>query len=1412
MKRFLFYVVFNFVSLAVFAQQPAIKFTHLSTLDGLSQNSIACIIKDKEGIIWFGTQDGLNKYDGYTFTVYRNDPKDPKSLRANDIGALYEDKQGNLWIGSNGGGLSLYNRQTDSFIHFIENPKDQQALSDKSVMSILEDSKGNFWVGTYNGLNLFNRKTKKFTRYTSNPQDPSTLTNSEIQSIFEDRKGNLWVGTTKGLNQFNYKTGAFKHFLSSAHKPASISHNYIKYINEDSRGNLWIGTKGGGLNLFHPATEGFSYFMHNPKDPASIRSNIVLSIVNAGSGKLYVGTEAALEVFDTHTGTFTHYTKELYNTTSLSSNSILSILLDRQGILWVGTYSGGMNKYDPNLYQFEIYKNHDPDKNTLSSNLVTSFAEAPSGNIWVGTDGGGLNLFNIKTKKFTRYLSQPNNLNSLSNNSIQALLQSKKSTDLWIGTYEGGLDKYDFIKNKFTHYTEENDSYHLNNNSVFALLEDRHGNIYIGTNGGGLNVFNVKTQRFIKYQHDPLNSNSLSENYITSLLEDNTGAIWVGTYSGSLNVFDPVTQQFTQYNRQNSNISNVIINTLFKDSKDNIWVGTIGGGLNLFNPKTKTFTVFTQHDGLPNNVINSIIEDDNDFLWLSTNNGISRFNPNNKTFKNYSLSNGLQNYEFSAASGLKSSTGEIYFGGIEGFNVLDPRNLSENQNIPPVILTDFHLFNKSVSIGKNSPLKQHISQTKTLTLPYDQAVFALEYAALNYTVPEHNQYAYILENFDKQWSYVGTERKATYTNLNPGEYTFKVKAANNDGVWNEQGATLKIIITPPYYMTWWFRLLIAGVLVGGAWGYYHHRMQIIRQQQIMLEQQVQERTAQVSRQKEELETQATNLLQLNKQLQSQQQYEKQAKEEAEQARQEAEKANQAKSIFLATMSHEIRTPLNGVIGMTSLLTETHLDPEQRHFADIIRRSGQSLLSVINDVLDFSKIESGKMELDPQPFDLRVCLEEVLELFADKAAQQQLELLYDLDENVPLSIVGDCGLLQQILINLVGNALKFTSQGEIVVEVKSGEVREHHQLELSFSVRDTGIGFSPEKAANLFQAFSQLDSSTTRKYGGTGLGLAICKRLVDLMGGQISANSQPGQGTNFYFTIQAQLAPETKATTEEEPTGDLQGKAILVVTANATYRELLQKQLRHWHYHSVAVPAAREALAVIKEQDFDLVLTDRYLPGMDGISLALALREDQPHLPLVLLCSLGNDLNSESRGLFTAVVSKPTKYQTLQGALANSLLHQPFEQELMPAEQKLSSRFADNYPLRILVAEDYPINQMFAQLVLERLGYQVVMAENGVQALTACNHTHYDVILMDVQMPEMDGLEATRVLRAQESSHQPYIIATTASALSEDEQACKQAGMNAYISKPIDLDELMLALQKAFTFVQSAELERIGKEV
>ena len=628
--------------------------------------------------------------------------------------------------------------------------------------------------------------------------------------------------------------------------------------------------------------------------------------------------------------------------------------------------------------KFDHFQQSVSDKNSLSNNIILDLTGDEEGNIWIGTDGGGLNRFDPKTNRFTHFQHDATNKNSPAGDYAISIVEVEKGL-LGIGYHQGGFDLFNTKTGKFTHHKPEKENPNsLTMPSVNVVMKDRDGNVWVGTWGGGVGLYDKKSKGFSWYQQR-LTGRAISNNFIHSIGEDNDGDLWIGTNLG-VNVLDKKTGQITLYqndpNNKNS-LSNNIVGVIKNDRAGNLWLAT-AGGLNLFHKETKTFSAYTEKDGLPNNMIRSIEEDHNGNLWVTSNKGLSKFNPVTKAFRNYSFHDGLQGNQFKPHSSYQGKDGRIFFGGSNGFNRFYPDSLKDNTFIPSLYFTDFQVFNKSISVNsKDSTLLQHISEANEIILSYDQSVFTIEFAALNYTLPEKNMYAYRLKGFDKEWNYVGHKRTATYTNLDPGEYEFHVKGSNNDGLWNEEGTSINIIITPPYWLTWWFKTLAVLTTITISFLLVRIRIKGINEQRAKLEREVKQRTAEVIHQKEALEQQAENMQVLNEQLQEQTDFLSRTNiaiieksDEAEAARHEAERANQAKGIFLATMSHEIRTPMNGIIGMASLLEDTPLSTEQRDYAQIIRSSSENLLGIINDILDFSKIESGKMELEEKDFELR----------------------------------------------------------------------------------------------------------------------------------------------------------------------------------------------------------------------------------------------------------------------------------------------------------------------------------------------------------------------------------------------------------------------------------------------------------
>ncbi|HXB45646.1 MAG TPA: two-component regulator propeller domain-containing protein [Puia sp.] len=1347
------------------------KFDHLDINSGLSENNVISILQDSRGFMWIGTQDGLNKYDGYTFTTYKKDIQTKFSLNNNYIKDIIEDGHGNLWIATWGGGLNRYDREKDQFTHFKHSPLNEKSISGDFLASLVEDHEGNLWISTeLGGLNKFEPAKGEFIHYAFNINDSSSLSDMEVTSIIEDSKDNLWIGTEKGgLNLFDKKKNLFHRYQHNDMDDQSLSNNTVRSIFEDSKHNLWIGTNGGGLNLFNRETGKFRVFKKDAHKKNSLCNDVVFSITEDDQGILWVGTEnGGISMFDPKTLSFTNYEYSDLNNNSLSSNSINTIYKDKRGNMWIGTYNAGINFVNQNADKFTLYK-HTPATTTLSNNNVMSICEDSKNNLWIGTDGGGLNMLDKKTGNFKHFFHNKGDNNSICGNYILSVIEDSYE-NLWVGTWGDGVTVFNKKKNSYTHFKNDpNDPASLAGNNAWVIFEDRKKNIWIGTQNSGICLYDRAGNHFINYNHQ---NNNLSNNNVISITEDTEGLLWIGTDGGGLNQFDKKENKFISFKHDDkkNSLSDNTANCLYDDQKGHLWIGT-NAGLNCMDKKTKSFTAWQISDGLPNDVISGILEDKHGNLWISTNKGLSCFNPDKKTFKNFTLSDGLQSDEFKQ-SYFKSHSGLMYFGGINGFNEFFPDSIKEIPFEPPLVMTGLRIFNKEVPVARDehdaSPLKKNISETNAITLPYESSVISFEFASLIYTNIGKKKYAYFMEGFDKNWTGIGFNRTATYTNLDPGKYIFRVKGLNNDGSWSTKTLDLQIIITPPFWMTWWFRTLAGIFGVGMAILFFRIRINIIEAQKKVLESQVQERTESLAR----------------------------ITEEERKARLEAEQANKTKSVFLATMSHEIRTPMNGVIGMASLLIRTPLNDEQRNYTETIQTCGENLLTVINDILDFSKIESGKMELEEKDFDLRNCIEEVLDVFAAKAAHAGLDLVYQIGDDVPSQISGDVTRLKQILINLVGNAVKFTEHGEVFVRVKLLKCEKNGKMELGFEVKDTGIGIPPDKLQRLFKAFSQVDSSTTRKYGGTGLGLIISEKLIGLMGGNISVQSEPQKGSVFLFSIVTMAGVLPLYASQHHNMPELGRKRILVVDDNLTNRSILKIQLEQWKLEPVLASSGMQALDILSHQHgFDLVLTDMHMPEMDGIELAASIRGKYPRLPIMLLSSVGDELCKNYPELFCSVLTKPIR----QNILYKHILQNFGKREDTPSQkgniyEGLSENFSAKYPMRILVAEDNKINQQLALIILNKLGYHPDIAENGREVLDKMHAVSYDTILMDVQMPEMDGLEASRIIR-QKMGSQPVIIALTANAMQQDQEICLQSGMDDYLSKPIKVELLMRMLEK-----------------
>lgn len=830
--------IFIFLPKISLPQVSDVAFNHKFFEEGLSQSIVKCILQDKIGFMYFGTEDGLNIYDGYSFNVFRKQSDDENSLSYNDITTMCEDDSGRIWIGTFNSGANLFIPKKKKFIRFYFNYRDSNSLSNDNINAIINDKEGNIWIGTDNGLNEIKKSKENNLKFTikrgiQESKQKTILSTDKILALLCDKNGNLWVGTQNGLYKFSRENdneySLSNKFLQDAKNNIWITDNNVKCIFEDSEGNIWVGTDNGLNKISNEKFLGSNYkitkYFYSPSEIDQIANNDITAICEDASGLIWIGTNGAgINIFDKKRNNFYSYQYDPLDDRSISANEIRSLFLDRSGILWIGTYGGGLNKVSRGTGQFYHYKYRANDPNTLSHSIIWSFYQDKDSILWIGTHNG-LDRLNRKTNTYRHFFHSPTQ-NSPSNNVVRVIAPVGQNK-LMIGTNGGGIDELDIKTGKFKNWSHNpNNENSLNLNEIRAIYKDKAGIIWIGTYGKGMDRYDPISNSFKHYYNIPGDTNSLSQDYVRVIVEDNKGYLWIGTEGGGLNRFDKKKEQFVRFRQQPKNpksISSDYIFSILIDSKSNMWLGTYGGGLDKFNPETGGCKNYTVNDGLPSNSIYGILEDKNGFYWMSTNNGLSRFNPTTEKFKNYNAKEGLQNNEFNGGSYYKTDSGELLFGGINGFNAFYPENIKDNSYVPPVVITSFKKFNEEVNF------KEPLTSIKEIELSYSDNVFSFEFAALDFSSPEKNNYAYKLEGVDKDWVYVNADKRyAAYTTLSPGKYIFLVKGSNSDGLWNQQTSQIIITIIPPFWQRAWFIILVFLLIVGIAFLLYLRRLRIIR--------------------------------------------------------------------------------------------------------------------------------------------------------------------------------------------------------------------------------------------------------------------------------------------------------------------------------------------------------------------------------------------------------------------------------------------------------------------------------------------------------------------------------------------------------------------------------------------------------
>ncbi len=1336
------------------------RFQRISLDEGLSQGAVHTIVQDRHGFIWFGTLEGLNRFDGYEFTVFQHDPTDPRSLSNDSVRTIVQDSDGVLWVGTDTGGLDRFNEADGSFTHFRQSTGDSATAKRDRIRVIHEDRQGFLWVGTDGGgLSRFDRSTETFVNFAADPADPAGLSKGHVRDIYQDAAGSLWVATDGGgLNVLDPETGGFRHYRHDPEDPHSLSSDRVLRILEDGAGRIWVGTADAGISVLDRLSGRFR--RHSPGGDSGLPAGPVRAIYEDRSGSLLVGTESGLAEWDRQRQQFGVYRHDPADPFSLSNDVVLSIFQDRGGVVWVGTYNG-LSKWNPATGTFPHYPADASDPTRLSAGYVSAFAEGSDGTIWVATLGGGLNAFDPASGIFRRYRHDPEVGSSLATDRLMSLLADRHG-EIWIGTMGAGLDRLDPDTGEVRHYRHDpSDPSSLSNDGVTAIHEDREGRLWVATYRGGLNRLDAGSAEFEHYRHDESDPRSLSSDRVIAIHEDSEGALWIGTDGGGLNRLDPRTGEIERYGHDPGNphsLSHDHVFSISEGPRGALWVGTQGGGLNRWSHANRAtgravFDRYLKNDGLRSDVIYSQIWDERGHLWVATNRGLAVLNPASGTFRNYNTSHGLQSEEFNFAAALRASDGLMFFGGINGFNAFYASDIRTNEHMPPLALT--------AVLKSNEPavFDRPVADLEQIEIDYSHRMVTLDFAALDYTAPEKNRYRYMLEGFDRTWVDLGNRHRVTYTNLPPGHYVFRVQGANNDGLWNRRGLSVRLDYLPAPWATWWAKTVYAAILGLLAFAYVRAQMR------------KRERAAELAATNSALEDEIAR---------------REAKEHAlerEKLAAQRERIRAERYFQVADVVMLVLDPLGVVRLINSKGCETLGYEEAEvvgknwfdHFvaveslAELRRRfsenraneyfeypvktrdGGERLVAWHTTYLtDEAGRPAGTLSSGSDITSIR-SLQRAKEI-AESANRAKSQFLANMSHEIRTPMNGVLGMTELLLDTPLD-----PKQTDYATKTRRSALHLLHIIDdvLDFSKIEAGrleLENIPFDLGQLVQ-----EATATFEVPARRKGLRLSSSLADDVPTELIGD--PTRLRQILFNL---LGNAIKFTESGAVNLDVGGRALSHEAAELRF-EVTDS--------GIGIEEDKRRAIFDSFQQADGSTTRNY--GGTGLGLSIC-----SELVQMMGGEIGVDSSPGSGSTFWFTVELMRGERRAAG-----------DDDFETRERRPAARIS-LAGHRLLLVEDNPINRDVVRGMLEGLGGRVDVVANGAEAVEAATAASYSLILMDCQMPVLDGYEATREIRRQERGEATPIVAMTAHTVAGERQKCLDAGMDEYLTKPFTRDRLL----------------------